>query len=258
MIGFLIKKAFFDAWDNLIGLVVSNLGYIVVLVLFTLDLGNATGVASLNYLLVLAALFLLAFHSIGVAKTTYDYSNYKREGFAGYKEGLRLFWRHGFGLFLLYLFMAILALLVIPFYYSMGTFIGLSISIILIWVFITFLMASQYYLPLMVNFSGDKPLKTLKKCFIMALGNLGTSVFLLFYNLIQFALTVVTAGLLFNGTGITLANMDAFKLLLMRINYLEEHEDVSPKEVPWEEILYDEKEAVGHRTLKGMIFPWKD
>ena len=29
MIGFFIKKAFFDGWDNLIGMVLFNLGYIV-------------------------------------------------------------------------------------------------------------------------------------------------------------------------------------------------------------------------------------
>ena len=31
MTGFFIKKAFFDGWDNLISLVVLNLGYLVVL-----------------------------------------------------------------------------------------------------------------------------------------------------------------------------------------------------------------------------------
>ena len=67
MIGFLIKKTFFDAWDNLIGLVVSNLGYIVVLVLFTLDAGKFLGVQSLNYLVMLIGLLLLSFHNIGVA-----------------------------------------------------------------------------------------------------------------------------------------------------------------------------------------------
>lgn len=258
MIGFLIKKAFFDAWDNLIGLVVSNLGYIVVLVLFTLDAGTFIGVQSINFLVMIIGLLFLSFHNIGVSKTTFAYSNYKREGFAGYKEGLRLFWRHGFGLFFINLFMAVLAILIIPFYYSMGNVLGLIICVILIWVLLTFILSIQYFLPLMVNFSGDKPMKTLKKCFIMAIGNLGTSFFLLFYNIIQLCLTVVTAGLLFNGTGINLANMDAFKLLLLRLDYIEEHEGVSLKEIPWDEILYEERESVGHRTLKGMIFPWKD
>jgi hypothetical protein len=258
MIGFLIKKTFFDAWDNLIGLVVSNLGYIVVLVLFTLDAGKLIGSQSTNFLVMLIGLLLLSFHNVGVAKVTFAYSNYKREGFEGYKDGLRLYWRHGFGLFVINLFMTILALLVIPFYYSMGNSFGLVICVILMWVMLTFLLAVQYFLPLMANFSGDKPLKTLKKSFIMAIGNLGTSFFLLFYNTIQLGLTLVTAGLLFNGTGINLANMNAFKLLLLRIDYIEEHEEVSVKEIPWEEILYEEKESVGSRTLKGMIFPWKD
>jgi hypothetical protein len=258
MIGFFIKKAFFDAWDNLIGLVVSNLGFIVIFVLFFLDLGQYVGVQSINYLIMIIALMALSFHNIGIAKTTFAYSNYKRDGFEGYKDGIRLFWRHGLALFGINIFLAFLALLVIPFYYSMGNIVGLVISILLCWVLFTFMLAMQYFLPLMVNFTGDRPMKTLKKCFIMSIGNLGTSIFLLFFNGIQIALSIVTAGLLFNGSGIMLANMDAFKLLLLRINYLEANGDESIKHLPWEDILYDEKEAVGERTLKGMIFPWKE
>ena len=31
MIGFFIKKAFFDGWDNLIGMVIHNLGFLLVM-----------------------------------------------------------------------------------------------------------------------------------------------------------------------------------------------------------------------------------
>lgn len=258
MIGFLIKKAFFDAWDNLIGLVVSNLGYVVILVLFSLDIGKFLGMELFNYVIIILALLLFSFHNVGVAKITFAYSNYKRDGFEGYRDGIRLYWRHALGLFVINVIVTVLVFLVIPFYFALGNIVGLAICVILSWVLLTFFLSIQYFTPLMVNFSGDKPLKTLKKCLIMAMGNLGTSFFLLFYNIIQIGLSVVTAGLLFSGTGINLVNMDAFKLLLLRIDYIEEHEDISVKEIPWDEILYEERESVGNRTLKGMIFPWKD
>jgi hypothetical protein len=110
----------------------------------------------------------------------------------------------------------------------------------------------------MSRFTGDKPLKTFKKCFIMAIGNLGVSIFLAVFNIIQIALTLVTAGLLFNFTGITLANQIAFKLLLLKLDWLEENPEEDIKHVNWDDILYEERENVGHRSIKNMIFPWKD
>lgn len=110
----------------------------------------------------------------------------------------------------------------------------------------------------MCRFTGDKPLKTFKKSFIMAIGNLGTTLFLAVFNIIQIGLSVVTAGLLFGVTGISLANQDVFKLLLLKLNWLEENPEENIKNVNWEDILYEERENVGHRTIKNMIFPWKD
>lgn len=258
MLGFFIKKSFFDAWDNLIGLVLGNLGYIVVLILFTLDLGSFTGSSAIGFGLTMIGVFLMSFHSVGIAQITYGYSNYKRLGFAGYKEGLRLFWRHAILLFVVNILLFIMILVVIPFYMNMANIVSLVLSIILMWVVFTTVLAIQYFLPLMTNFTGDKPVKTFKKCYIMAIGNLGTTVFLLIYNIIQIPLTILTAGLLFNMTGITLACQNCFKLLLLRLDYLEENPDVKLKEVPWDDILYEDRESVGKRTLKGMIFPWKD
>lgn len=258
MIGFFIKKSFFDAWDNLISLVISNLGFIIVLILFTLDLGSFTSSDAISLLLMLIGLFLMSFHSVGIAQVTFGFSNYKRLGFSGYKEGLRLYWRHAILLFVIDVLLFIMITIVIPFYLSIANALTLIVSIILIWVVFTTILAIQFYLPLMTNFTGDKPFKTFKKCYIMAIGNLGTSIFLLIYNLIQIPLTILTAGLLFNATGITLACQNCFKLLLLRLNYIEENPDVKLKEVPWDEILYEDRESVGKRTLRGMIFPWKD
>lgn len=258
MIGFFIKKAFFDAWDNLIGLVISNLGFVIIFVLFFIDLGQYIGVKSINLIFMIIALLAFSFHNVGVAKNTFAYSNYKREGFEGYSEGLRLFWRHGIALFLINVFLIILAIFVIPFYYSMSNILGFVVSILLIWVLFSFILAMQYFLPLMVNFTGDKPIKTLKKSFIMFIGNLSFSLFLLFFNTIQVILTILTAGLLFSGSGIMLANMDAFKLLLLKIDYLEVSKEIKFNKSDWDYVLYEEKKSVGDRTLKGMIFPWKD
>ncbi len=258
MIGFFIKKAFFDAWDNLIGIVVSNLGFLLVLIVFSLGMQYVGTSAILFIVTLVVSISLFSFHSVGVANLTLNYSNYKRVGFAGYKEGLKLFTTHALFFSLYNIAIIVLATIVMPFYLGFGNYLGLFLGVVTFWILITALLANQYFLPLMSRFTGDTPLKTFKKSFIMALGNLGVTIFLFFYNIIQLVLTFVTAGLMFNFTGIYLANQDAFKLLLLKLDWLDENPEESIKSVNWEDILYDERENVGHRTFKNMIFPWKD
>jgi hypothetical protein len=44
----------------------------------------------------------------------------------------------------------------------------------------------------------------------------------------------------------------------MKYDYLEENPRADRKHIPWETLLREERERVGKRTLKGMIFPWKE
>ncbi len=258
MIGFFIKKAFFDAWDNLIGLVLSNLGYLVVVMLFTLGMQYLSGSTLLFFFVIIIAMILFSFHSVGIANITKNYSDYKRLGFEGYKEGIKLFTSHAWFYALINIVMLSLAFLVMPFYLTMGNTIGFILGIITFWMLLTLILAMQFYLPLMSRFTGDKPFKTFKKCFIISIGNLSTTIFLLIFNIIQLALTVLTAGLLFSMTGITLASQDAFKLLLLKLDWLDENPEEDYKHVDWEDILFEERENVGHRSIKNMIFPWRD
>ncbi len=45
---------------------------------------------------------------------------------------------------------------------------------------------------------------------------------------------------------------------MFKYDYIEAHPDTDRKHLPWEELLFEEREKVGTRTLKGMIFPWKE
>jgi hypothetical protein len=39
---------------------------------------------------------------------------------------------------------------------------------------------------------------------------------------------------------------------------LEENPDANRRKIPWDALLIDEKDRVGSRSIRGMIFPWKD
>ena len=62
--------------------------------------------------------------------------------------------------------------------------------------------------------------------------------------------------------GITLSNMNALRLRLYKYDWLEEHPDYENDrdkraDVPWDQLIADDKESLGERKLLSFIFPWK-
>lgn len=258
MNGFLIKKAFFDGWDNLIGLIIFNVGYLLILFLLmgSMTLGQYSMVYTFLGLVVVALLYSV--YSGGVSHVTCGYADYQRDSFVSFKKGIIRNWKHSLLYFFVNLIMLSIAILVIPFYYSMANMVGLIIAVLLFWIEVILLLAMPYYFPLTERLPGDRPLKTFKKCFIILGDNMLFSVFYGIYHLIMFALTIASIGLIPGYAGMMLAHQDAIKLRMMKYDYLEENPDADRKHLPWADLLYDEEEKVGPRTLKGMIFPWKD
>jgi hypothetical protein len=258
MLGFFIKKSFFDGWDNLIGMVLHNLGYLVVLLaLFgSMSLSQSHLVLSVASLVLTALLFAL--YTAGVSASAYAYSKYERIGFSGFYKGLKHSIRHALLFWVLTLLDASLIVLVIPFYLSFGNAFGTILSVILFWVFIGLFLALMYFYPLSNIMSGDRPLKTLKKSFLIVFDNLWFSLFLAFDMVVSFVISIFLAGLAPGGCGILLEGQDATRLLMLKYDYLEANPDEDKRKIPWDELLYDEQECVGHRSLKNMIFPWKD
>ena len=258
MIGFFIKKAFFDGWDNLIGLVLFNIGYIAAaFIAFYLaaSVGQINGLAGWG--VIILALLVLSILMGGTAATAHSYSDYRREGWAEFRQGIKRNIRHSLLYFLIIFLMVANLVLIIPFYASFGNMFGTVLSVVMIWVEVILFLALPYYFPLMNLLPADRPLKTFRKCFLILGGNMGFSIFFLVYRIICLAISVFTLGIVPGMTGMQLASQDAMKLLMFKYDYLEENPDADQKHLSWDDILYDEKEKVGPRSLKSMIFPWK-
>jgi hypothetical protein len=43
-----------------------------------------------------------------------------------------------------------------------------------------------------------------------------------------------------------------------QVRHLEKNPEADRRKIPWEALLVEEEERVGKRTLRGMIFPWKE
>ena len=135
---------------------------------------------------------------------------------------------------------------------------GLAALSIIFWASVAWQLASQYFFPVHCRL-GDKPGKSLKKCFIMLLDNTIFTVGMGIVTIIILALSAFTVFLLPGIGGVIIFHQAAFKLRLYKYDYLEEHPNVkNKKQIPWERYLQEERKRVGKRTLRGMIFPWKE
>jgi hypothetical protein len=258
MTGFFIKKAFFDSWDNLISLVVLNLGYLVVL----LALYGALELLAIfpfgGLAVAIVALALHSFYNGAVAVHTREYAWYIRPGFSEFKGAFAKIWRHAILHFIINLLLVTVMMFVIPFYLSYDSIVAFVVAVIVFWVALAFLLAMMYFYPLAVQMPDDKPLKTLKKSLVIVADNLGFSLFFGIYHIFNLVLTVLFATIIPGVAGIQLSRQVAVKLLMFKYDYIEAHPDTDRKHLPWEELLFEEREKVGTRTLKGMIFPWKE
>lgn len=257
MFGFYIKKAFFDGWDNFLQLVIHNIIYLVLVLL---------EVASLSYLgenlaLLLGAsaviLLLFAICQGGTASVVYNWSDYKSETWKVFIKGIGRNIGHSLFFFMLMLLEFIVLTLIIPFYLSFESVIGIILAVVMVWLFIFLVLTMPFYFPLMNLLPGDGPLKTFKKCFIIVGDNLGYTLLLLLHSVVDIVFTVLLMGLLPGWTGLMLGAQDMMKLIMKKYDWLDDNPGKTKKDLDWSEILYEEKENLGPRSFKNMIFPWK-
>ena len=258
MIGFLFKKVFFDIWDNLLMLVLMSLGIAAPIGLLYLgSLVIDTNIPAF-FAITAFAIFVISCYSLFVSSITFGYSRNKKGGFKAVKDAFRFHFGHVVLHFFILVVLCLICLYGIPFYLAFGNIIGLVMGMMLFWLAVIVVLALQYYFPLCFHMEADGAFKTFKKSFILVADNLGTSLFLALRTVIDLALTILTAFMIPGVAGISLSRMDTTKLLMLKYDFLEANPDCTKKDLNWEDLLYEERQLVGPRSFKGMIFPWKD
>lgn len=257
MLSFFVKKAFFDGWDHLFGLVLENLGFLALIALGVF-LPPLFGTATFGFYACLVLVVFLAsiwwatalYSMVGVA----DYASLSLRDFPKY---LRAALIPGLQFGLLSCLVGAAVLVGLPFYLSRGGMIGAAAAGLLIWCSLFFALAFQWFLPLKARFGGGFA-KNLKKCLILALDNSFFSLFIFVYSLLSLVLSILLAFLLPGFAGMALGLDDALKIRVLKYDWIEANPGAKKNEVPWDELLREEKELVGKRSLRGMIFPWKE
>ncbi len=258
MTGFFIKKAFFDGWDNMISLVMINLGYLIVLLALY-------GGFELLQVSVLPAIFVMiitvglhAFYTATVYQQSTVMVTGRRAEIREFWASFTPLWRHSILLWAAEVIVLTILVFVIPFYLSLQSVISMILAILLFWAVVVIMMCTLYFYPLAIRFRGDSPLKSAKKALVIAIDNLPFTVFLSIYQLILFVLSIFLATIIPGVGGIALSRSVAFTLLMHKYDYLEVNPEADRKHIPWDELLYEEREKIGHRSFRSIIFPWKD
>ncbi|HDQ13680.1 MAG TPA: hypothetical protein ENN41_02555 [Sediminispirochaeta sp.] len=257
MTGFFLKKVFYETWDNILLLAVLNLGYILLLVLL-LALPMLAAYSPLLSLAALCALIFLFFlYTGGVARFGKELLAQTAPSLKEIPAYIRSTWKVSFFFAGLSSLQILVLLVGFPFYLSIGGLIGLTAASILFWVSVLWFLISQWIYPVRLQLA-DSIKKVLYKSLLLFFDNPGLSIFLGLYSAVLSMLSVITFFLIPGPAGVIFAHQTALQLLMHKYDYLEENPSADRRHIPWESLLREEREKVGTRSLRGLIFPWKE
>lgn len=261
MIGFFIKKNFFDGWDNLLSLVFPNL------LIFALVVGGYfVADVALNLSLLLSMLVLGIFWcgtSIAIfafGSCAAEIANFKSVTFKDWLRNFPSVWKDGLIFGLITGVLTTLGAITIPFYLQMEGMVGLFLAALVFWFLLVCVLAFQWVLPIQSIMNNDLK-KSIKKSFIIFFDNPGFSLFMFLYTIFLVVLSIALFMIVPSFCGIVLAHTNGLRLRLYKYDWLETHPDASPaekKHIPWKELVAEDRDNVGPRTLKNFIFPWKE
>jgi uncharacterized membrane protein YesL len=257
MIGFLLKKTFFDIWDNLFRVALLNIGFLAsVAVPAVLPAVFASVPPLAIAVMVLGVLWCFVYlaASAQVLKSISDYGSF---GFGDFSAALRDMWIPGLALGLIALLLGLFASTALPFYFKMKSPLGIFAAALVFWSLVVIALAFQYFLAVRARLDRDLR-KVVKKSFIIFFDNPGLSLFAALHNAVLLVLSAFLAFLMPGPAGILLFLDEALRLRLMKYDYLEANPDADRRKIPWDELLVEEREKTGTRSLRNFIFPWKD
>ena len=245
-------------WDNMLTVFMLNIGFVLVV---GIGLYLPTLLVEINVIasfIGFAIGIILLFQYSGAASyVARNMVNYQTTGFRDFIGYFKETWKQSLFLAGVMVIHALIFFIAFQFYFGMGGLIGIAAMSIIFWVSVIWLIASQFFFPVRVGLDRNIK-KIIRKCFIMFFDNTFFSLAITIGTVVIFLVSGFTAFLLPGITSILIWHQAGFKLRMLKYDYIEENPEEDRKKIPWDALLIDEKDRVGHRTLRGMIFPWKE
>jgi len=259
MFFFLMKKVFFDGWDNLETLVITNLVIFVTGIALIWPLLVFPETSLPIFLALLGVITIFGAMLLGVVSALMSaLADYRRVTWADVPRFFKKTWKQCLIFGIAAMCFVMVSLLGIIYYSNFKNLLGIAASVVLFWILIGAYLTGLWYFPARSRLQGNFRI-LIKKSALLMLDNFLLSLYLGFVIvplfLIAWPMTAFTA---FGPSGILLYLSSALRLLMCKYAWREGNPGAKRGRVPWLEILADEKERIGKRTLKGMIFPWKE
>jgi hypothetical protein len=258
MIGFLLKKTFYDLWDNMFKIALLNLGFILSLSLGIAALSLALPFTPLAFGVLLIGTLWCAAYLNGAARCLARVSGYGSLALRDFPGHIRKALPASLLLGGLLFLTALILGAALPFYLAWGSLLGAVLGAFSFWTAAAMLLALQFF-PAAGARLGARPAEGLKKCAFFFFDNPLFCMFALFHNALLLALSLFLL-LLFPGpAGILLFLDEALRLRLLKYTPRQDPAAArGPRKIPWESLLAEEREKTGSRSLRSFIFPWKD
>ncbi len=256
MLLFLIKKTFFDMWDHLLSIFLLNFGAILLLGGVFYLIQFLVGIHPLLFWLAVVLGGLIFCLYIGILSSFMgDIADFKALELQKFLPYLKEVWPVAL-LFAGYLGLQVVFAFAIFWYSSLGNFFGVAVAGTLFWAGLIAALSSQYLFPLWKQATGK--LKAMpSKCLLLFFDNSFFTIFLAFGALILLILSSLTAFLFPGIATVFLWYQVGLRFRMYKYEYLGAHPNVSRKRIPWQELVAEDRDRVGPRSFKGMVFPWK-
>lgn len=271
MYGFLIKKSFFDDWDNLLTVFIVNLLAVFAALgllftgtkLFTVFGENSES----SWPLVIVAVFLLitvivlCIICFAFGELAAKIANFDGVSLGSFFKAIPGVLKDASLYGLLLFVMGFVSFYCFDFYFlQMQSLWGFAIGMLLFWIVVVLVLSLQWFIPLRSMLHNDFK-KCFKKCLLIFFDNTGFSILVFIHTLIMIPLSIFLLGFFPGFAGILINKANALRLRFYKYDYLEAHPERNNKkqrkDIPWDELIYEDRETFGHRTLKSLFQPWK-
>ena len=242
----LLKKSFFDGWDNILFLCLSNIVFAACVA--------AVAVTGKTVVLLVSVL-VFSFHLLGVNGAAFNFVRCKGGWAEGYAKAIRKA-GHLAVFYVAMILCAYIVLYVAPMYMSFGDLVWYTLGVFMFSCGIILFLVMIYYFPLCLALENDGPFKTLKKCFIVFFDNFKFSVYLWLKNICDLTLSVFTVLLMPGFSGLCISTNTAVYFMMLRYDYMEEKK-VGKHNVSADMYLSSLSEQYSERNLHTLFFPWK-
>jgi hypothetical protein len=256
LFGFVVRKTFYDLWDNFLRIALTNLGAILLIFGATRLVLIAPGEGS-TFATLAAGAWVVVFYMTAVAKSVVRISDYSRYGFRQFWENLRTSLPASLLCWALLAAGALIGAVVIPFYLRRGSLFWFAVAVILFYLLV-FLLLTLVFLSAGLHRLEGGLRKRFQRTLAFVFDNPG------FCFCVTFAATVMLVisgllGFLWPGpAGVALFIDEAVRLRLLKYDWLLANPTAKRRRIPWKSILEEEREMTGTRTWRNFIFPWKD